>query len=101
MREYTLSVGLNDKDQRKQLVTTDDAKNMVATLVGDCTIQECAGVYTYADGSREQEVSLRVLVYAEAEAESRLVEACKVLKRALNQETVILSWRPCGETAFI
>ena len=100
-REYTLSVGLNDKDQRRQIVTTNDAKNMVAAAVGDCTIQVCEGVYTYTDGSQERETSLRVIVYDDAAAENRLVDACRQLKHHLNQECIVLSWRQCGETAFI
>lgn len=41
--EYTISIGLNDKDSRRQEISTEDAYQIVFDAFPDCTIKETEG----------------------------------------------------------
>lgn len=99
--EFTISIGLNDKDTHSQIIGTEDAKSIVFAAFGDCKVQVCYGRFTHDDGSVVEEVSFRVYVYADHEEKQRIAGICSGLKEKLNQECIVLSWRPCGETDFI
>jgi hypothetical protein len=99
--EFTVSIGLNDQFTHTQLVGTEKAKHMVFEAFGDCTIQVCSGRFTHANGVVVDEVSFRVYIYADHTEKARLADICRKLKTELNQECIVLSWRPCGETDFI
>ena len=99
--EFTVSIGLNDQHTHQQLVNTEDAKNLVFDAFGDCTIQVCYGQFHHENGVVVREVSLRVYIYCDHTEKPRLADICRKLKKELNQECIVLSWRPCGETDFI
>ena len=99
--EFTISIGLNDQHTHQQEISTDRALSIVMDAFGDCTIQICAGRYTHDDGTVVEERSLRVYVYADSAEVDRLAGICKRLKAVLNQESIVISWRPCGDTLFI
>lgn len=99
--EFVLSIGLNDKDTRKQEIATTAAVQIVKDAVGDSTIQLCEGRYTHNDGTQVDEVSLRVFIYDDLENIQRIKDACQYLKRALNQECIVLARREVAETEFI
>lgn len=99
--EFTVSIGLNDQFTHEQIIDTETAKSMVFEAFGDCTIQVCYGQYSHENGVIVREVSLRVYVYADHTEKARLADICRKLKTELNQECIVLSWRPCGETDFI
>ena len=99
--EFIVSIGLNDKDTHRQEIETDEAKKIVFEAFGDCTIQICDGSFTHENGVRVFERSFRVFVYADHTEAARIAEICRGLKIRLNQECIVMSWRPCGETAFI
>lgn len=61
MYEYTLFIGMNDKDTHKQELSTEEFKERIANTLGDCTIREGAtGYYTHDNGIRVIEKSLEV-----------------------------------------
>lgn len=99
--EFTVSIGLNDQFTHEQIINKESAKNMVFDAFGDCTVQVCYGQYSHENGVIVREVSLRVYVYADHTEKARLADICRKLKTELNQECIVLSWRPCGETDFI
>lgn len=87
----TLYLGLNDKDTKRQEVSTLEAYKMtqalVTRLVGGGTIFEAVGVYTHDDGTIVTEKTLRIELFdAGAEAVRALVSR---LKEVFNQESVI------------
>lgn len=92
--EYTVSIGLNDKDSRQQEISTEDAYQLVFDTFPDCTVKEYKGSFTHADGERVIERSFQVVIYADSSEKPRIVEACRALKIALNQEAIFLSARP-------
>lgn len=90
MEKFTLYLGLNDKDTKKQEVKTEDAYKVVSTLIahdfGGGTIYEARGVYTHEDGQTVEEKTLRIeLLFTTLEKVRALVAT---LKKAFNQESV-------------
>ena len=92
MNKYTLYIGLNDKEtKRQQLDNLEAAKivqNILTDKTGGGTIFNATGVYKHADGTIIIENTLRVEIVAAAlEA---VKEAISIIKMALNQESIIL-----------
>ena len=86
---FTLYVGLNDKDTKKQVVPTKRAKEIVVRICGDCTISTADGHYTHEDGKEVTEKTLRVELFCKAD--NQIKSYCKQLKRALNQESIAVN----------
>ena len=65
-KTYTIIVGLNDNDTRRQEVSTSDAKRMLADIVlgyaDGATFTTCEGVYRHADGGGVFETSIKIEV---------------------------------------
>lgn len=92
LEKLVLSIGLNDKDTKTQLVTTEHAmeviKDAVLPLGGATIIPGCIGIYQHDDGTIVCENSVQVVFYgAEMEA---VKTAAQSIGRALNQESVAL-----------
>ena len=90
MKKINLYIGLNDKDSKKQEISTIDAykiaSNLLTDIIGFGTITEALGVYTHDDGTIVNEPTLRIEVSnVEIEPMKRLAIA---LKQAFNQESI-------------
>ena len=90
MKKYTLYCGLNDKDTRRQEISTLEAAKMVRnaclSYVDVATIFEADGIYKHDDGELVAEKTLRVeLMMVEQSVVRRIVDT---LKAALNQESI-------------
>ena len=99
MKKYIAFIGLNDKETKKQEVSTLDAFKVVSNLacvhIGYGTITESKGIYTHDNGEIVEETTLRC-EFSGADLES--VKAfCKAAKDALNQESIGLE---CVESQF-
>lgn len=86
MTQYTLYIGLNDKDTKTQIIGTLDAYHIVNRICGDATIKECKGIYTHEDGTVVIENSLEVMMLFKTENDIRRMVA--ELKKILNQESI-------------
>lgn len=84
MANFKLSIGMNDKDAHKQIISKDDFLKIVTAHLPDCSIQEGYGVY-----HGELEHSLFVTVYGmeQEEAETAAATLCDVL----NQNEIVVS----------
>lgn len=87
LTKYNLYIGLNDKDSKQQEISTLDAYKIVGALVGDCTIQESRGLYTYRDGTKVLETTLIVQVI-DFDNTLDIIPVVNSLKTALNQESI-------------
>lgn len=62
--KFTLFVGLNDKDSKKQEISTLNAYkivyNLIASDFGGGTISEATGIYKHDDGTIVTEITLRI-----------------------------------------
>lgn len=90
MKKYTLYCGLNDKDSKRQEISTLEAAKVVRNAclhhANGATIFEADGIYRHEGRQQVSEKTLRV--------ELLMVEECVVrhivdfLKAALNQESI-------------
>ena len=94
MTRYTLTIGLFDKDTKKQKISSDMALKIVSDLVvqtvGYGTIYNGNGIYTHINGSIVVEPSLVYFVDGEKEEESKINTLAWSIKKALNQESIML-----------
>lgn len=80
----TYYIGLNDKDTKKQEISTDEAVQMIVNIIPcDFTFSVCNGVYTHEDGSKVCEVTIKI------ESIGRLFDEMLRLKEVLNQECIL------------
>ena len=94
MTRYTLTIGLFDKDTKKQKISSDMAirivSDIVVSIIGYGTIHQGNGIYTHNDGSIVVEPSLVYFVDGEKEEESKINTLAWSIKKALNQESIML-----------
>lgn len=90
MKKYTLYCGLNDRETRRQEISTLEAakviRNACLNFVDGATIFEADGIYKHEDGGLVAEKTLRVeLLMVEKSMVKQLVDT---LKAVLNQESI-------------
>ena len=90
MKKYTLYLGLNDKDQKIQLIETSKAYEMVQFIllnkVEGATIFQARGLYKHDNGQNVIENTLRIeLLFTDEETVKSIVNT---LKDVFNQESV-------------
>lgn len=86
MIKFTLYVGLNDKDTKKQEINTLEAYKIINTLLlnytDGATIFEATGIYKHEDGTFTTEKTLRIeLLFVDRAVVLEIVEQ---LKKILN-----------------
>lgn len=90
IKKFTLYLGLNDKDTKRQEISTLEAYKVVSNLLakdfGGGTIFEAQGIYKHDDGTIVIEKTLRIeILFAELHQVKSLVE---LLKKMFNQECI-------------
>lgn len=90
--EYTLYIGLNDKDAYRQLISVEEAREIVDAIciryVDGYTVMEAEGAWADEKNILTQENTL-VYLFREVDEES-LKEIMNEVIRALNQNTILL-----------
>lgn len=91
--KYNIYIGLNDKDSKKQEVSTRKAREEVIKILNNnnitgLTLYEVTGVFKHEDGATTFEKSLKVELL-EVEEED-VLRSINELKKALNQECIML-----------
>ena len=92
MKKYTLYLGLNDKDTKRQKIATLEAykitTNLLTSYTEGATIFEANGIYKHDDGTITIEKTLKIeLLFVEKTTVLSIIEE---LKRIFNQESIIL-----------
>lgn len=92
MKKFTMYVGLNDKDTKKQEIATLEAykvaTNIFCEYTGGATIYEGSGIYTHNDGTIITEKTLVCIVFSEDP--EAIKKAASALKIAFNQEAIAI-----------
>lgn len=93
MIKYNIYIGLNDKDNKKQIVCTRRAREEVIKILNNnningLTMYEVMGVFKHETGEIVFEKSLKVELLEVREDE--VIKSINELKRALNQESILL-----------
>ena len=104
MTRYTLTIGLYDKDTKRQKISLDIAKRLVSDLIIDTlgygTIHDGAGIYTHTNGDVVVEPSIIVFYDGSKEDENRINDLAWRVKKVLNQESIMLE-KTVVNVAFI
>lgn len=92
IKKFTLYLGLNDKDTKRQEISTLEAYKVVSNILakdfGGGTIFEAQGIYKHDDGQVVFEKTLRIeILFAELPQIKILVE---LLKKMFNQESIAI-----------
>lgn len=94
MKNYTILLGLNDKDSKTQKYDTIEAykiaNNLVLSRIGYGTISQAYGIYTHEDGTPVVETSLRIEIAGD-DIRPKVTGLIESLKEVFNQESVMLS----------
>lgn len=90
MKKFTLYIGLNDKDTKKQEITTKNARQLInyilLNFVDGATITQSEGIYKHTDNETVIENTFKIeLLFVEEKTVKKIVE---MLKEALNQESI-------------
>ena len=91
--KYNIYIGLNDKDSKKQEVSTRRAREEVIKILNanniiGLTMYEVTGVFQHEDGILTFEKSLKVELLEVKKEE--VLKSIEELKTALNQESIML-----------
>lgn len=94
LAKWTLSMGLNDKDTKMQMISTLEAykvvSNLLASTFGGGSIFEGRGVYTHENGAKVEETTLQInILFAAREDVRAFVET---LKKLFNQESIAVEF---------
>ena len=94
MTRYTLTIGLFDKDTKRQKISTDIAirivSDLVVNVIGYGTIHTGNGIYTHNNGSIVVEPSIVFFVDGEKDLKDKVKNLAWQIKKALNQESIML-----------
>ena len=92
MKKITMTVGLFDRETKKQEISTLESykmcQNVFADFFGGSTIFEGKGTYTHDSGEMVFENTLVCIIYTENIEDVK--KAASVIKTALNQESIAI-----------
>lgn len=90
--KFIISLGLKDKDTKKQKINTLRASRLLQKLLKlyniDATVYRAKGIYTHANGKQIKENTLKLEIYFEED--NKILNFCKILKTTYNQESIAL-----------
>ena len=86
-KKYTIYLGLNDKNTKKQIIRTAEAYSILAGIFEAATITRAIGFYKHDDGTRIQEKTLKI-EYLDFSGGFDIEKTAAVLKDTFNQESV-------------
>lgn len=96
--EVKLIIGLNDKDTKKQEISTEEAEKVIENVLfqytDGYTLQlDTKGLYKHENGETVKEASIIILLYyTDNETINKII---KELKQQLNQESIMKIVIPC------
>ena len=94
MTRYTLTIGLFDKDTKRQKISSDIAirivSDIIVNIIGYGTVYQGNGIYTHNNGSIVVEPSLVYFVDGEKDLKDKVKILAWSIKKALNQESIMM-----------
>ena len=98
MNKHEIFIGLNDKDTKQQMISTEEAMLKVHALVGDCSMSLIQGYFTHADGSMVIEKTIKCEIFGMEDTKIHAI--IEQLKHDLNQESILVN-KYIGQVEFI
>lgn len=95
MFKYSLTIGKNDKDLKRQVLTNESIESLVSSALHhnniECfTMLECVGFYTYENGQNVKEKSIRIEICTNKNIDLNVKNTIELLKSSLNQECIMV-----------
>ena len=87
VKKYNLFLGLNDKDSKKQEISTLNAYKILMNYFSGATVTESTGFYKHEDGTIIIEKSLKIEIL-DFDNNFNLSQTVNDLKRLFNQESI-------------
>lgn len=101
--KQTIYLGLNDKDTKKQIISTKKAFSFVAdfchSYFNGSTISLCDGLYTHTNGNKVIEKTIKIELFDESFEVVLLF--ISHIKKVFNQESILLTTETNIKTEFI
>lgn len=94
MYKITYYIGCNDKDTLKQELSNNDFVLVFQKIFKDFTLQKGNGYFTNTNGLKtiEQSFIITLITDDTKEFDDKILKAnCNVLKRRLNQESILVT----------
>lgn len=89
LEQFTMLIGLNDKDTKHQEISTEKAIEVVSNVISGGSISTIKGVYEHEDGTKVKENTLKVdILYTDS---NKVLAYATGLKKLLNQESILIS----------
>lgn len=93
MKKFVVIAGLNDKETKKQEISTENAYNIIVKALHKngaegATLTECKGLYIHKDGTPVFETSIKIELLFITEATARNI--AEEIRVNLNQESTVL-----------
>ena len=98
MNKHEIFIGLNDKDTKMQVVSTEEAMLKVHSLIGDCSMSLIQGYFTHTDGSTVIEKTIKCEIFGMGDNKVHVI--VEQLKHDLNQESILVN-KYIGQVEFI
>jgi hypothetical protein len=87
--KFEFYVGLLDKDTLSYKYSKHQAKQKIFEILGDCTIQETSGFYTYDNGLKLEIDTLFVTKFLKEVPDNFVHDKVMELKKVFNQNSII------------
>ncbi len=105
MNKYTLTIGKNHKDLKRQLLNDDDILKIININLNnhkiyDYSINYCVGYFTHEDGSKVVENSISIII-VDDDIKEQILELIPDLKSGLSQESIMLQVEENQDISFI
>ena len=98
MNKHEIFIGLNDKDTKQQMISTEEAMLKVHSLIGDCSMSLIQGYFTHADGSMVVEKTIKCEIFGMED--NKVHTIVEQLKLDLNQESILVN-KYIGQVEFV
>lgn len=106
MNKYTLTIGKNHKDLKRQLLNDDDILKIININLNnhkiyDYSIIPCVGYFTHENGTKTIENSIQILIVSNKNLKNTIKKIIPDLKNGLSQESVMFQVEENQDIDFI
>lgn len=106
MNKYTLTIGKNHKDLKRQLLNDDDILkiiniNLTKHKIYDYSIFQCTGYFTHENGTKTVENSIQILIVSDKNLKNTIKKIIPDLKNGLSQESIMFQVEENQDIDFI
>lgn len=104
--KYTLTIGKNHKDLKKQVLDDDEIYDIISINLNkegiDCfTSIDCVGAFVHKDNTKVLEKSIQIVVVDENDIKDKILKVIDSLKSGLSQESIMFQIEENQDISFL